>query len=288
MTGDDKIIPYAEQLKWLIWLSRKIRSTKWGKNQFLRVRQRFIWGTVSQIHLGFAHSVRDFSIDARREGIAKLEPGRLLKLVESARDVICQFLEVSPELVHATIKLFGPSDSDRKEDACIHTIARTMHQGRPVEFFPNHFHLAGKNTSFAALLGCEDGRTQWSKHPLPVFHCPDLTKQPDYRCSRENWDLHFTTTLVLPLRYIEPSNLQHQFAGFLTFDSLECGLFSGVPNAFDHREKGCDTYNALLARSPLVHTTGILADILSTVLFLLASLPNPTNSNHAHPILPRP
>ena len=243
------------------------------------VRARVMWGTASQLHHKFAHHLRDFAVGTGGD-FSGVNPAQLRGLIDGCRDVVCQFLEVESCIIHATLKFIGPCPSENRSQAPIYTVARSSQSSRTPEIgIP---HPAGHNSDFSALLGCADRQYLWSQ-PYSVFACGDLTApHVHYDCSRVNWQNCYRTTLVLPLRYPDPHTLEQQFMGFLTFDSLRANVFGDIPDIFRHIGNGRDEYTEKLSKCPLVHLTGVMADILATTIFLLLSRQTPP------PPLPQP
>lgn len=223
-------------------------KTGLGRKTLAGVRARIHWGTLSQLHQKFAHHLREFAVSTDGSG-APPNTSAAGHLVNGCRDVVCQFLEVDPQIVHATLKFIGPNPSGEKSSAPIYTVARSAPLTRSPDLHIPH--PAGHNSDFSALLGCADRKNVWTE-PYSAFTCPDLTAaHASYDCSRDNWQRCYRTTVVLPLRFANPATLEHRFMGFLTFDSLNTKVFAGLPDIFQYQHHRRDEFNEQLSKCPL-------------------------------------
>lgn len=127
------------------------------------------------------------------------------------------------------------------------------------------YYLAGENSGFASLLGCNDRLNTWEPHVYCAFLCNDLTKR-NFDCGRANWHLHYKSTAVFPLRYPVGNDGIQKVMGFLTFDSLETGIFGNIPDIYGFTNELRDRYREKLWQSAFVHTCGLLADCLAGMM----------------------
>lgn len=261
---------------WALKLWRWVEKTGLGKRALAGVRARINWGTASHLHQQFAHHLRDFAVGTNS---ADMNPSGLTNLANGCRDVVCQFLEVESQAVHATLKLIGPNPSEEKSKAPVYTVARSLPLNRSPGM--NVPHPAGENSDFSALLGCPDRKNVWTE-PYSAFTCPDLSaNHVNYDCSRPNWERYYRTTMVLPLRYADPRSLEHRFMGFLTFDSMRPKVFGGLPDIFEHQNHRRDEFNEKLSKCPLIHVAGLMADTLASTFFLLSRPQQPPHPSPA-------
>lgn len=269
-------IPATWYLRQGVAIARFLRKSDTLRNIVWQVRDRVVLGPVSKLHLGPIHDIRKFSISKKNLRDGRVTYEYLEGLANHCRDAMADVIEVWPSALHCTIKLCDAHLTPRKEDAWVHTIARSTPCDRPAEFGRAKAHLVGRNSAFAALVGCSDRRTQWAPHVYTCFTCNDLTKHANYDCSRENWGNYWRSTSVFPLRYRTPDD-SHQVIGFLTFDSHKTDAFRGMPNIYEYHNSA-DTekmarseYDRLLAYRSAFHVGGILADSLATVFFPIIS-----------------
>lgn len=117
------------------------------------------------------------------------------------------------------------------------------------------------NTVWCALLGRTDGRFSWPR--FKCFSCNDLYSERSFVCSRENWNDHYRSTLVFPIRYMkDPRTRYCEISGFLAFDSLVKNAFGKLPNIFDYKEDP-NKYHSDMSTKTLFHAGALLADTLS-------------------------
>jgi len=257
-------------IKLLLGIYRWLKKYDWGRKYGNRIKTRIIWGFGSALHLQFAHQIRSFMLRATTVGIRNLEPSDCYNLANGLRDVLAQLLDVSPSRLHCTIKLCEQESGKTNQECKIYTIARSDPSNRPAEYYPN-FHLAGDNSGFACTLGCNDRKNTWHPHAYNCFLCNDLKSEERFDCSRENFISYYKAAAIFPLRCRRGKEASPQIIGFLTFDSLDVGVFGKIPNIFEFRDSKRDWYEEACCYSTLVQTGGIMADVLAAVVFPLVA-----------------
>ena len=270
------ILDHYERCSKIVRFLRKVGFGRWIR----AVRQVMILETVHRIHLSSVHSIRRFAVDGYYSGALKdespFEP--FFQLVTELRNTMAKALAVDETNLHCTLKVCEGEEVAPKEDWNVYTIGRSLPCRRPMEFRPVS-HKIGHNSSFASLAGCSDRQNHWEPYAFSCFCCNDLSKHPRYDCSRPDWDKHFRSTLVFPLRYKRGWDREFSILGFLTFDSLKTNIFSKIPDTFDYMESP-DDYDRTLRQSFIYHTGGIMADTLATT-FALQKPKNERNGKDA-------
>lgn len=269
-------IPANWYLRQAVAVTRFLRKSDTLRNIVWEIKDRIVLGPVTKLHLGPVHDIRKFSVTKKNLKDGRVTYEHLEGLANHCRDVMADVLEIWPSALHCTVKLCSNQPGNRKEDTKVYTIARSTPCDRPAQFGQTNAHIVGRNSTFAALVGCSDNRTNWAPHAYTCFTCNDLTKHSNYDCSRPNWNDYWRSTSVFPLRYRTPDE-SHRVFGFLTFDSHKIGAFRGMPNIFeyhnsaDSEKKAKSEYDRLLAYRSAYHVGGILADSLSSVFFPITS-----------------
>lgn len=264
----EQIFQLTWYIKVLIWCARFLRKVGLGKI-ILTVREKIILESMTRLHLDSMHLIRRFSVNDHFLGImgTKENPKEPFEdLADSIRDTMAKIIAVDWNNLHCTIKFLYGRDDMSRDQWKVYTVARSTPCNRPAEFFPT-FHKVGLNSSFAALVGCDDPSNKWLPHTYQCFACNDLIKHPEYECTRGNWSRYFKSTMVFPLRYRKISQREHTILGFLTLDSNYRNIFGKVPDIFDYGDKQ-DEYKNLLMVSSICHVGGMIADILATVFYL--------------------
>ena len=255
-------------IKLLAFGSRILRKIGLGKI-VLTVREKVILETVMRIHFDSIHFIRRFSINDHFLGVLgrgenPTEPFE--DLAEGTRDMLAKIIAVAPQSLHCTIKTLQGTEETSKENWEVYTLARSTPCNRPAEFHPVS-HLVGKNSSFAALVGCNEPFNIWLPYAHVCFACNNLTKHNKYSCSRKNWNRYFKSTVVFPLRYRKVTQQRHRIVGFLTFDCNSTNVFGNIPDIFEYKDKP-EEYNHRLQLSSVYHVGGMVADILATTIYL--------------------
>ncbi len=257
-------------VKVLVLLARFLRKIHLGKI-VLKVREKVVLETLTRIHFDTIHLIRRFSVNGHFFGI--LGEGDNAKepfedLADGIRDTMAKHLAVAIDDLHCTIKYLQGSDDIDKKDWKVYTLARSTPCNRPAEFWPSDSHSLGLNSSFAALVGCDDPSNKWSSDtPYICFACNDLREHEQYECTRENWRKYFKCTFVFPLRYRKITQKTYKTVGFLTFDSNMRNIFGDIPNIFEYMGKPEEYRKAMLASS-VCHLGGLIADMLATTIYL--------------------
>lgn len=265
-----KDIPTPVYFKAAIWLARLMR--KWGVTRAIvkECKDRIIWGPAMRNHLSVAHALRAFAINVDRNLQNKDQYLYLQMMADACRDVVADMLYLEEPTLHCTIKLLDGTPNDPKKAWRVSTVARSTPCGRPAEYRPT-YHTVGKNSSFAAIVGCSDSKMNPWRVPYSCFCCNNLSASDiRYADSREAWDEYYLSALVLSLRLKRiPTQKNFEIIGFLTFDSPYVNAFTGMPNIFNYLNKNeRDKYEEKLKFRSLFHYTASMADILTTVLYM--------------------
>jgi len=264
----DKLLKTPKYIKLLAHIAGYLREAGLGRI-VLTIREKIILETVLRIHWDAIHSLRRFSVNDHFLGVLgnrdnPTEPFE--DLAEGIRDVLARIIAVDAHTLHCTVKILQGTQDIQKKDWKVFTVARSTPINRPAEYYPT-FHLVGRNSTFAALVGCDDPSNKWLPNAHLCFACNDLTKHDKYECSRENWRRYFWSTVVFPLRYRKIVQQEHRIMGFLTFDSRSTKVFGNIPDIFDFKDRP-DEYNQRLLMSAVFHVGGMIADILATTMYL--------------------
>jgi hypothetical protein len=255
-------------VKLLAFAARCLRKAHLGK-VVLNVREKIILETVFRLHLDGIHLIRRFSVNDHFLGVLGNQdnPSEPFEdLADGIRDVLAKTIAVDCRALHCTIKTLQGSDGTPKEDWQVYTLARSTPCERPAEFHPT-YHLVGRNSSFAALVGCNDLSNTWLPNAHVCFGCNDLWVQDKYECTRKDWKRYFRSTVVFPLRYRKIQQQDHKIVGFLTFDCKSAKVFGNIPNIFDFKDEPVE-YNKRLQGSSVYHVGGMVADILAATIYL--------------------
>lgn len=261
-------IPASSYLKAAIWTARLFRKSQRLRRVVANVRNRFVLGTLSKLHLEAIHAIRTFALNRESIQDNELTYSALEGLANGCSKVFADVLEAQTKDIHCTIKLCGNGQDLPKEEWQVYTIARSVPCERPAEFGIESAHLIGHNSDFATLCGANDRKNTWYPNVFSCFICNDLASHTNYDCSRVNWQSYYQATAVFPLRYRRPAAKLHHVIGFLTFDTLDTSLFSEVPCIFHNRDKKFE-YERNLSFSSVYHLGGILADTLACTFYPL-------------------
>jgi hypothetical protein len=193
---------------------------------------------------------------------------------------MAQLLQVHPSNLHCTIKLCNLAEGADKKECKVYTIARSKpRDDRPADYHPK-FHLASNASAFAALLGCNDAKNIWAPHYYCAFISNDLAKHERFVCDRPDWQSYYRAAAVFSIRYVKSRREHHTVIGFLTFDSLQIGIFGNVPETFEYKDAKRSQYKELLSGSAFYHVAGILADILAAMLYFVVEKEETRHGEH--------
>ena len=239
--------------------------------------RRIISQYLYPLHRTAIHNIRNFFANNHflsKSSFEKLEdPSNLDNhfnhLASKLRDAIAACIKHEPERLHCTIKLTdGWEEQKSPEKYKIWTIGRSTPIGdRPYDVGPEKFRVVGNDTSFAAPMGCYDGRYKW-EHYYPCFSCNDLVRYVQfYRDSRENHLNYYKACIDFPIHVeqVVKGQCATHTIGFVTFDSRSIGAFTNMPCIFDYRDN-LDGYKDALDKCPVFHLGGIIVDTLAAIL----------------------
>lgn len=231
------------------------------------VRTRACKTLFARMHNNVLHKMREFAIY-----INNLSPetsshvGCLARdTVTACRDLMSDLLEMPDHELHCCFKVIVKGD-DQNHDRVV-TFARSEpqdHHHDDNQTTSEHF--VNNNSIWSALMCKDDGKTKWAR-PYSCFSCNDLRARSDiFQCSRTNWEEHYRSTLVFPLRYLtDPVNNKFTTIGFLSFYSLRKDAFYSLPDIFDYTHEW-DGYHSLLSENAVFQLGACLSDTLSTFL----------------------
>lgn len=235
-----------------------------------RARDKTILNVLRSVHHDAIHLTRRLSsaITSERnpESIAAAAAQIASTLCNRFHDAMATLLELKPNQIHCCIKLIAPKDSSEEEDKIGTWMRSEPFDGRPTEWNPERdFHAITKNTVWCAMYGVSDGTTIWK--PSNCFACNDLVKHGNlFKCDRDNWQSFYRSTLVFPINHVKNAEAtEFDRLGFLAFDSPEVGMFRGVPDIFDHRDR-LPAYWDKMNESSAFHLGAVFADLLGTAL----------------------
>ncbi|WP_005221561.1 hypothetical protein [Marichromatium purpuratum] len=286
-------IPAPWWLRLPIYLLRFFRKTSLGRYFAFHFRNRLDLFLFAELHQKAIHDIR--SLTTAQLTLAEnkeLAYEHFERVADSCRDVMANTLEVSPEQLHATIKIFaeddcheaiiGPNDGggmnaeehekliDRIGELKVYTLARSTDSsnywsGRPFDVGSNHFHLVRENSSFASILGVKDKYNDWRRKACNCFvenRLTELAKLEKYANSGVYWQDHYLAAAVFPIRYTHHVTRQPIVVGFLTFDAKHAvfGAFGAYPDIFNFADP--IKYRDALWSKTFFHVGGILADTL--------------------------
>lgn len=178
------------------------------------------------------------------------------------RELLGDFLGLDKHDLHCCLKVMLPADEPAESDR-VATLARS----NPLDDKPcglNDAHPVEKNSVWSALLERNDGKTGWNR--FNCFSCNHLHQHKSvFRCSREAWWDYYNSVLVYLLRYPVLHSPDHNYVGFLAFDSPRAGVFHGLPDVFEYCSDVSGYRNAL-TKSAVFHLGAVCADALSTFL----------------------
>lgn len=237
-----------------------------SKKIVAKVRSRAAVGLFTLMHTRVLHSMRRLSIqmtdwDTEQDAAAHIAAD----ICTSCRDLMANMLELKPNELHCCLKLVAPQANPADEGRVATWARSNPFDDRPVEQGDENAHAISKNSVWSALYGKSDGTTHW--RPFSCFGCNDLHKHADlFVCDRKDWQRYYRSTLVFPLRYAKNKQAtEFKNIGFIAFDSPLAGVFLGIPDIFEHREK-LTQFQDKLEDCTIFHMGAIFADTLSTFL----------------------
>ncbi len=247
----------------LVKIFRYLRKTKWGRYVIFEIKNRSHLGFTSKIHKKAVHDLRSLAVAQMNNASDDLIMHKFQDIANSFRDVMAEILEIAPKELHCTIKIFVENNKKDPREYEVFTLVRSEDEenywhGRTLEYGSSHAHLVGENSSFAALLGISDRKNDWSSNAYSCFVANGLDKCKNYDSSGKNWDGHYTSTAVFPIRFKFSNEPLPQIVGFVTFDA-KTSVF-GKYNIFSYSEP--TEYHNSINASSFYHVGGILADLL--------------------------
>lgn len=250
----------------LVWGGRLLKLIRCEK-LVRAVRLRVSRTLFQRLHTEVIHQMRDFAlcINSWTPQSSSNNIGYVSRDTATAcRNLMSDILEIPDQELHCCIKAIAGDEPYRDR---VLTWARSKPQdthGDDKTLEGNH--LISNNSVYASLMGIYDGKTRWSR-PFSCFSCSDLTLiGPKFICSRENWEDHYHSTIVFPLRYVVDSPQRKFYTiGFLCFYSKRKDVFVGMPNIFDYIDRH-DEYVTELENSCVFQIGASMTDILSTFL----------------------
>jgi len=249
-----------------VWLSRLAR--KLGAEQFVgSVRRRAALSYLTYLHEDVVHEMRKFALACEHCGSSKTWDEKSWEIIgppavgfcTACRKMFCDLAELEDNQIHCCLKSITVS-GDGSE------IVETWARSEPIDFRDESIrHPINENTVWSALLGRNDGLQTWS-----LFNCfssKNLLEHSDqFKNSRPDWQKHYKSVLVFPLRYTNRRGTTHfDTFGFLALDSKKVGAFKRMPDIFEHiREK--DVYHDKARICTMYQAGAAIADTLSMFL----------------------
>lgn len=250
-------------LKLLVKSAGVLRKVGW-RDKIVTAKHYVTLQTLVPLHLEAIHTMRRLASDALLGPSANEAhfAAEAMQVCTALNRTMGAALDLGANELHCSIKVFLPPDR-------IGTLARSEPMDdRPLEMGPENARPLSDGTVWCALMGKNDGRTQWRRYQ--AFVCNDLPSayaKGKLRCGRLDWQDYYKSVLVYPLLYRSDGTQKGTVFGFLGFDSPRVDAFLGAPNIFDHLENdGWGTYHERLNRASVFHLGAILADSLSVFM----------------------
>lgn len=225
---------------------------------------------LEQFHQKSIHDVRDLIIKQMLGSSKDYIMSKFKSIADSYRDTMACVLEASPDELHCTVKIFVEDHNETEISKYkVFTLVRSSDpnnywSGRPLEYGSSHSHLAGENSSFAALLGIPDRKNTWPSNAYTCFIANNLEKCSNYDSSGLDWAKHHKSTVVFPIRYFDSDEHCPNIVGFLTFDAKK-NIFAKKDVFSIHSSA---EYHKRISALPLFHVGGIMADLLAASLIM--------------------
>lgn len=250
----------------LVWIGRTLKRV--GLENVVRaVRIRVSRTLFQRLHTEVIHRMRDFAlcVESWTPQNSSNRIGYVCRDTATAcRNLMSDLLELPDQELHCCIKAF-PDDQEYRDRVI--TWARSIPQDTHDDDKKlDGNHRIENNSVYAAIMARPDGKNSW-RRAHPCFSCNDLTSLgPKFACSRENWENHYNSTIVFPLRYVVDSPQKTFYTiGFLCFYSKRKNVFPDMPNIFEYVGK-YDEYIAQLEKNCIFQVGACMADTLSTFL----------------------
>ena len=253
-------------VKILVWVGRVF---KWMKLEKLvrAVRLRVSKTLFQRLHSDVIHNMRDFVLSVN-EWTPETKSNDVCyaarNTVTACRNLMSDILEIPDQELHCCMKAFAKDENYR--DRVITWARSTPQDGHKDDKQLDGNHRIVNNSVYSSLMARNDGKTDWTR-AFTCFSCNDLTSAgPNFVCSRNNWEKHYNSTIVFPLRYIVNSAEKEFYTvGFLCFYSMRKDAFVGMPNIFNYIQD-YDGYAGKLEDNCIFHMGASMADMLSTFL----------------------
>jgi len=222
------------------------------------------------IHLSAIHAIREFTVKGGFGVVVNrdspLRPYQ--ELANACRNALAGTLGCAPEMLHCTISYCGGAVSGKP--TAYREVWNFAHSeidcDRHLPLGPDQATVVGNNSSYAALLGCNDRRNEW-KHRFRCFACDDLPEDL-YDDADPHWRTWYRARLVFPLRY-QTYDTQGRpidnITGFLSYDTLEPEPF-GVPSIFNYVDDPAE-YAKQHEALAVCNAGGIVADCIAIAIF---------------------
>ncbi len=269
-----------------LYIDRLLKRLRWPRNYKPEVKapeetkavdsqqtHSIIVEILGALHWSGIHGIRKFIVDGHLLDEQSLDENfeALEALATRCRDAFAANLGVEKNRLHCSIKLCEGSEGSLKAEWNIWTLARSELSPKDPPrgpLGPEAGQLAGKNTAYAALTGCSDGKTEWAGvRTFSCFCCGDLRKHGEYVNARSNWWDYYKSGIVFPLRWLNKTETSMKVKGFLSFDSKLRNIFGATPCIFDYKDDYGRYYDKL-SKSHVYHVGGIMADVLATTIAL--------------------
>jgi len=255
----------------LVLAIRTIRVLRWLKwHRFVsKLRGRGMLSTLSELHAGAIHAMRDFAAEVQRWDDQRPDAHNAARRAcTTCAEVMRNLLELDAHSLHCCLKVHVKGQA--KDEDYVATWMRSQpgdDRDKDDRFVR---HRVAMNSAWASLLGGSDGAVTWTS-PLNCFACDDLTEhEGTYRNTRENFRQFYRSTVVYPLHYTigQPGNRRCRTIGFLAFDSDKTRAFIEMPciYRFCPTGQGLPAYRAALDRNPVFHLGAIMADVMAMFL----------------------
>jgi LmbE family N-acetylglucosaminyl deacetylase len=244
-------------------ISRLLRRI--GAEQFVgKVRRRGALSYLTYFHEDVIHQMRKLALACEHCGASAAWDDAALEVIGPAatgfcsacRRIFCDLAEVEDNQIHCCLKSINAPTQ----------VVETWARSEPIDYRDESLsHPISQNTVWSALLGRNDGHRTWS-----LFNCfssNDLLKyNQQFKNTRTDWQKHYKSALVFPLRYTSPQSVSlFETFGFLALDSKKIGAFKGMPEIFEHIEDK-DVYQDKARNCAMFQAGAAIADILSMFL----------------------
>jgi LmbE family N-acetylglucosaminyl deacetylase len=253
----------SDTVEILIWFSRLLR--KFRADRFVgRVRRRAALSYLTHLHEDVIHEMRKFALACEFCGPSSEWDTNSWAVIgppaagfcSACRKIFCCLAEVDDNQIHCCLKSINASTGT------VETWARS----EPASYRDESIvHPISQNTVWSALLGRNDGNQTWDL--FNFFSSKDLSAYKNqFRTTRLDWQEHYKSVLVFPLRYTNPRGVTFfDTFGFLAWDSPKVDAFQGTPEIFEHIHNR-DVYHDKARKCAMYQTGAAIADTLSMLL----------------------